>query len=339
MESPAASQIWDIGGFILGNVGDMYGTVGKDAIIEAQAVERSIVVASSGQNARRNPYLGVNAHLQSYAQHNTIGAWKMWHNAYINDIFNALSEQLPSGYEVGMTTSLQISEYHPDSGERIRRPEPDVTIYESDPSLHGQMLSLMAGTAPTLVLPVTETLHADDELYLSGLMIYRAIELNNLVPVTRIEILSPTNKPPGDGFIQYFEKRDATLAQETPLIEIDLLHESRPVPRGIPSYPNRHTDAHPYNIYVNDTRLGLADGKTLVYGFSVDEAFPLVPVPLAGKEHIIVDFLAPYNETYARLQLLRNRLDFQQVPLAFETYTSADQARIQAVMQRIKGSL
>lgn len=113
-------------------------------------------MSSSPQDARRNPYRGVNAHLQSYAQHNTIGAWKMWHNAYINDNFNVLSEQLPPGYEVGMTTSLQISEYHPDTGERIRQPEPDVTIYESDPSLRGQFSILVSGTAPTLVLPADQ---------------------------------------------------------------------------------------------------------------------------------------------------------------------------------------
>ncbi len=259
----------------------------------------------------------------------------MWHNAYINDIFNALSEQLPAGYEVGMTTSLQISEYHPDTGERIRRPEPDVTIYETSASKQKSLPSFGQGTTPTLVLPATETLHVDDDLYLTGLMIYRLIEDSDLMAVTRIEILSPTNKPPGDGFIQYFEKRDATLTQELPLIEIDLLHESRPVPRGVPSYPDRQTDAHAYTIYVNDTRPGLQDGTTWVYGFAVDEPFPIVPIPLAGKEYILFDFLAPYNTTYARLQLLRHRIDFQQVPLAFETYTPTDQERIRSVMESI----
>jgi len=259
----------------------------------------------------------------------------MWHNAYINDIFNTLSEQLPPGYEVGMTTSLQISEYHPDTGERVRRPEPDVTIYETGKSRQRETPSLIEGTAPTLVLPATETLHIDDELYLTGLTIYRSIEAADLIPVTRIEILSPTNKPPGDGFIQYFEKRDATLAQELPLIEIDLLHESRPVPRGVPSYPDRHPKANAYSIYLNDTRPGLEDGTTWVYGFGVDEPFPIIPIPLSGKEHLLFDFLIPYNITYSRLQLLRHRIDYQQVPLAFETYSALDQARIQSVMESI----
>lgn len=284
------------------------------------------------QDGSQNLYRGVNAHLQSFAQHNTIGAWKMWHNAYINDIFNTLSAQLPPGYEVGMTTSLQISEYHPDTGERIRRPEPDVTIYETGASTRTPLPALVEGTVPTLVLPAAETLHVDDELYLTGLMIYRLVESGDLVPVTRIEILSPTNKPPGDGFIQYFEKRDATLAQEMPLVEIDLLHESRPVPRNVPSYPDRHPDSHPYSIYVNDTRPGLQDGTTWVYGFGVNEPFPLVPIPLAGDERIQVDFLIPYNTTYARLQLLRHRLDFEQLPVAFETYTASDQQRIRSLI-------
>ncbi len=261
----------------------------------------------------------------------------MWHNAYINDIFNALSEQLPAGYEVGITTSLQISEYHPDTGELIRRPEPDVTIYETSKSRQLESPSLIDGTAPTLVLPATETLHVDDELYLTGLMIYRFLESADLIPVTRIEILSPTNKPPGDGFIQYFEKRDATLAQEMPLIEIDLLHESRPVPRGVPSYPDRHPKSYPYSIYMNDTRPGLQDGTTWVYGFRVNELFPILPIPLSGKEHILFDFLEPYNTTYARLQLLRHRVDFQQVPLAFEAYSPADQERIRLVMESMNG--
>jgi hypothetical protein len=215
----------------------------------------------------------------------------------------------------------------------VRRPEPDVTIYETGEARQPPSTAFGEGTVPTLVLPATETLHVDDDLYLTGLMIYRVIEESDLVAVTRIEILSPTNKPPGDGFIQYFEKRDATLTQEMPLIEIDLLHESRPVPRGVPSYPDRHPEAHAYSIYVNDTRSGLQDGTTQVYGFGVNEPFPIVPIPLAGSDHILFDFLEPYNTTYSRLQLLRHRIDFQQVPLAFETYSPADQERIQSVMQ------
>lgn len=34
------SEFWDIGGFNLGNAGDMYGAGGKDAIIGIKVVER-----------------------------------------------------------------------------------------------------------------------------------------------------------------------------------------------------------------------------------------------------------------------------------------------------------
>ncbi len=266
---------------------------------------------------RQNLYRGVNAHLQSYAQHNQIGAWKMWHNAYINDIFNDLQPQLPRGYSLGMITSLQISEFNPDTGERIRRrPEPDLTIY---------------GAASRRSLPI----QTSDESYLTAILIYQIREFSNLTLVTRIEVLSPTNKPPGGGYIQYVEKRDATLTQQIPLIEIDFLHETQPVPRSVPSYPDRDEQAHAYTIYVSDTRAGLPVGDALIYGFDVDEVLRPVMIPLAGKDAIDFDFFPAYNQTYSRLQLLQDQLDYTEPPLAFETYAPADQERIQARMAAI----
>lgn len=288
------------------------------------------------KDARKNPYEGVNAHVQSYAQNNKFGAWKMWHGAYIDDIARALDAQLPPGYEVGMITSLQIGEYHPDSGERIRRPEPDVTVYDVDPTLRSGV-SKTSGQAPTLELPAIRTLRMDDEVYLTGIMIYRIVEEDERVPVTRIEVLSPTNKPPGDGYIQYAEKRDATLAQQMPLIEVDFLHESRPVPRHVPSYPDGQPESYPCSIYVTDTRAGLDIGTTKVYGFNVDEAVPLIDIPLAGEEKLTFDFAPPYNRVYEQLSYFRNRVDYAKEPLGFETYSQADRERIRTRMAIIAG--
>lgn len=154
-------------------------------------------------------------------------------------------------------------------------------------------------------------------------------------PISRLELLSPTNKPPGDGYIQYVEKREATLVQKMPLIEIDYLHESRPVPRGVPSYPDQDPQAHPYTIYLTDTRTGLKDGKTLIYGFDVDDFIPRLYIPLADDEQLAFDFGTPYKRTYESLSYFRNRVDYTHQPLRFETYTPFDQARIQTRMSAL----
>ena len=52
--------------------------------------------------------------------------------------------------------------------------------------------------------------------------------------VTVIEILSPTNKLPGEGRRQYEQKRMNLLATYTHLVEIDLLRAGQPLPmRGL----------------------------------------------------------------------------------------------------------
>lgn len=123
---------------------------------------------------RSNPYQGINAHLHSYLQQH--GSWKVFHNKHIADIAEALDAMLPTGYEVGLTESLQVVEYHPDTGKRVRhRLEPDVTIFEVDKSKTG---SAGAGTnaMPTLTLTAQETIDYDPELFFTAVVIYQRVE-------------------------------------------------------------------------------------------------------------------------------------------------------------------
>lgn len=198
---------------------------------------------------RENQYKCINAHLHSFLQ-NEPGGWKVFHSKHISDLAEALDRELPLGYEVGLTKSLQIVEYHPETGERLRRPEPDVTIY--DIALSPEYRHSGTGYAPTLVLPVIETLETD-EVYLTAIVIRRADDSSG-TPAMRIELLSPTNKPPGDGYLQYREKRNLTIHDGVPLIEIDYLHETRSPIRRVPSYPDRQADSHLYYIAVTDPR-------------------------------------------------------------------------------------
>src|SRR5688572_21254887 len=98
--------------------------------------------------SRVNQYRGINAHFQSYAQHERDG-WVAFHNTHITHLSEAIDRLLPPGYEVVPERSLQNPEI------RLRA----VVIREITP----------AGEA---------------------------------IPITRIELISPTNKV-GENAIKY----------------------------------------------------------------------------------------------------------------------------------------
>jgi hypothetical protein len=289
---------------------------------------------------RRNLYWGVNAHLNSYLQDEP-GEWTMFHTAHIGDVARILDRVLPDGYEVGLERSLQIRETHPDTGEPIRprrtQPRPDVSIYQLAGSAR-QPISTPLTAEPTLTLAAIDTMQLDEDyeeqLYLRAVVVREITVRGGRVPVTRIELLSPTNKRPGRGYVEYFRKRNATLEARMPLIEIDYLHESEPVPARVPSYPDAELDAHPYTAYVTDTRLSVQQGITVAYGFDVDTPIPVIRVPLAGSDAIGLPLDDAYQQTFTSLRAFSNVVNYAELPMNFERYSPADQDRIRAVMQR-----
>ena len=90
---------------------------------------------------------------------------------------------------------------------------------------------------------------ADDEDTPVAVLIYAGSK-----PVTRIEMLSPANKPGGSHFRDYATARDRALDAGLRLVEIDLLHERPPITTEIPSYRLGEADAYPYSILVSDPR-------------------------------------------------------------------------------------
>ncbi len=287
--------------------------------------------------SRKNLYNGINAHLQSYFQNVT--GWKSFHSRYINFLLNEILELLPSGYLADIETSLQISEYHPDTGEKIRRPEPDITLYrkQSPPSpTFGSSLMQI-----TLELPLEETLELDEDLYLPSLMIYKTTSLENETlgePVTRIEVLSPTNKPPGDGYLQYNEKRKTGLKSGVSLVEIDFLHETDSPIKKVPSYRRQHPHAFPYSIAVSNPHPTLTEGVAQIIGFHVDTPILPIAIPLAALDAIVVDFGKVYDLTYESNEAYSVPVDYEQLPHNLDSYSDEDKTRIQVVMARVKQS-
>src|SRR5262249_12894430 len=118
---------------------------------------------------RENQYRGVNAHLQSYFQNK--GGWSSFHTSYITHLAAEINDYLPTAYLVDIEQSLQIREFHPDTGERIRKPEPDITLYRAQPTLSPSTLSSSPTSAgATLTRPAIETIEFAEDQYYSALV-------------------------------------------------------------------------------------------------------------------------------------------------------------------------
>jgi hypothetical protein len=288
--------------------------------------------------SRSNFYTGINAHLHSSLQHE-FGGWEGFHGSHIIHITETIDAQLPPGYLVQPEKSLQIREYHPTTGEKVslqkkRRPRPDLTIYQTNPSAGQITIASQAAFTPTLTLTASEAIEYDPDIYLTAVVIREVLGDGVLgKPVTWIELLSPTNKV-GEGFLQYREKRISALEAGIVLVEMDYLHETRSPIQRLPSYPDYEAGAYPYSIIVTDPRPSLQMGQMKVYGFRVDDPIPVVAIPLANEDVITLDFGAIYRRTYSSIGAYSYRVDYEQMPIHFEAYSPDDQARIRAVMER-----
>ncbi len=93
--------------------------------------------------------------------------------------------------------------------------------------------------------------------------------------VTLIEILSPTNKRPGEGRGQYLRKRRAVLGSLSHLVEIDLLRGGEPMP------VQRYEGQSDYRIMVSR---GEQRPRALLLPFNVRQPIPLFQLPLLADD-------------------------------------------------------
>ncbi len=289
-------------------------------------------------HADQNLYPGINIHLNSLLQDEP-GGWRSFHSQHVTDLARTIDEALPQGYFTRSEMSLQIGEFDPGSGDQGQSSTiPDVSIYRRRGQSPGSVMTLAESEAPAVSIPIPETLESEDTLI--GLVIYQAGEGSLLGrPVTRIELLSPSNKPGGSHYGQYRVKRLDTLKSGLRLVEIDYLHETPPIIRNLPDYSKQEQGAVPFVILVSDPRPTLEQGKTTVFAFGVDDPLPVIDVPLAGADVVRVNFGAAYRQTFEGARFFRMIVDYAQEPLHLERYAEADRQRIQARLAEIRQDL
>ena len=278
--------------------------------------------------ADTNLYPGINAHLNSFLQ-NEPGGWRNFHAEHITDIAREIDQHLPPGYFTRSEKSLQIGEFDPGCGSQgSTRTTPDITVYRQPSQRAATAAAAEASDTPVITIPLAQTLTEEDDL--TGLIIYQAGEGSALGrPITRVELLSPANMPGGSHYEQYMVKRWDTLRSGLRLVEIDYLHQTPPIIPQLLDYSHRVEGALPYVILVSDPRPTFDQGKTDVYAFSVDDALPVINIPLAGADGVKISFGTVYNRTFESSRFFRMIVDYAQLPTAFDRYSSSDQARIQ----------
>ena len=287
----------------------------------------------------RNQYRGVNAHLHSQFQTRggPLSQWPSFHSGIITHTVETLNAVLPLRYRAVGEQSLQVIKSE-ETTHGIRRP--DVTIYQSGA---GPKLAAVATAESAWIATIEETLTPVDELF--AVIVYdqdgpRQHEHLG-TPVTRIELLSASNKSGGGGFDAYLMARREALLGGLPLVEIVLLHESGSPVLTMPAYPH-DANSYPYHITISDPRRPVDGQQVRDFGIRVDQAFPVVQIPLADNDEVAFDLNTVYEQTFAGGRW-GQQIDYALPPERMDSYTSIDQqqiiARLSAIADAVKQEL
>lgn len=282
--------------------------------------------------ATHNRYPSVNPHLNSQLQQHG-GGWKTFHTAYLNALYEMLDERLPSGYSATPEDSLQIRIYDPRMDgypESIKIHGPDVLIRRS--GTRSEAVKVEAESlAPTMSLSMWPVEVEEDDVM--AILVHHEGR-----PVTRIEMLSPANKPGGSHQVRYEKARQETLLAGIRVVEIDLLHERRPTVERLPSYPDQEAGAWPYTILLMDPHPTFEAGLIEVYGFGVMEKLPVIDLPLEGDDNVRVNFDSLYHRVVGRRNFYE-QIDYAQEPVNMAAYIEADQSAILNQMAAIGSAI
>jgi hypothetical protein len=140
--------------------------------------------------------------------------------------------------------------------------------------------------------------------------------------ITVIEVLSPTNKRPGEGRNIYAAKRRNILGSASHLVEIDLLRGGQPMPMLGP------TDPVAYRLLVSRSEQRPAAD---LYGVALPQPLPTIPIPLKSDDaDVTIDLQAIVNRVYDEARYII-RLDYSQMPPS-PALTPEEQNWIKAVV-------
>ena len=192
-----------------------------------------------------NPFPGMNP----YLEHPDL--WPDFHFSLVAGLATALGPRLPHNYRIDLPRRVEVEE-HSAGGSSVAE---TVSVVAAPPD---------EAVAVRVRMP--------REVGVSWLRVETAPEREL---VTIVEVLSPTNKRPGEGRRRYIRKREAIVAGLVNLVEIDLLRRWEPMPLETPP------PVSDYRILVCRS---LESPGAWLYPFMVQQRIPKFTLPLRSDD-------------------------------------------------------
>ncbi len=210
--------------------------------------------------------------------------WQDFHSTFIGLLKESLVPAVRPKYSVDIEQDVYlVSEDELPEGII----EPDLAFVEASAEVWAE--SGASAVAATGVAPAVLTLPNPSRRKQKYLSIR---DRANRRVVTVIELLSPTNKSPSNGYIEYLSKRDNILSTRTNLVELDLLRGGKRLPTR-----ERLPPADYYAFICRAPRLPKVD----VYSWTLRNRLPTIPIPLAmGEAEVSLDLEEVFTKTYDR---------------------------------------
>jgi hypothetical protein len=191
--------------------------------------------------------------------------WGDVHTRLVTYASDQLQKILPRDLRARVEERVVVSEWH-----RSRSFYPDVRVIETEPSSRRRGKS---GAGVAVAQPLVIDLADEPETQ-------RFVEIRDVSSgshlVTVLEVLSPSNKRPGDGQEQYLRKQQELRQAGVSLVEIDLLRDGDWVV-ALPLDALDPTVRTPYRVVV---RRGWRRLEAEYYAIALDHALPTIKVPL-----------------------------------------------------------
>lgn len=202
-----------------------------------------------------SPFPGMDPYIESSDM------WRDFHATLITALRAQLNARLPRDYVASV--ELYVWFHEPEMPKRRKR-APDFYVAEGSAREQGEAVATARAAPAEIRLPVRERRQKK---------LIHVTDVHSRRVVTAIEIVSPTNKTPGEDREAYLAKRSEYLASRVNFVEIDLLRGGKRLPLTKPPPPVRD-----YYVMVckfwEFPRAGL-------WMFGLRDPLPEIPIPLA----------------------------------------------------------